>query len=128
MVEIDVAVGVAAGIGIFLARDWVASLFSTDAEVVSTTAFVLVFVAIQQPINGFLFALDGVLIGAGDLDYLAKTVSFAAVIFIAAAYIVQAADLGIGWLWVTIGLFIVVRSIAVGLRFRTAAWLTTGAP
>lgn len=128
MVEIDVAVGVVAGLGVFFARDWVASLFSTDPDVVSMTAFVLIFVAIQQPINGFLFALDGVLIGAGDLDYLAKTVSLAAVIFIVAAYIVRATDLGIGWLWATIGLFIVVRSIAVGLRFRTAAWLTTGAP
>jgi len=89
---------------------------------------VLVFASIQQPLAGYLFALDGILIGAGDLDYLAKTVSLAAVIFIGAAYIVRVGELGIGWLWVTLGLFLAVRSVAVGLRFRTSHWLTTGAP
>lgn len=127
MVEIDVAVGLVAGVGLFLGRHWVAGLFSEDPEVVSTTAFVLIFAALQQPLAGYLFALDGILIGAGDLDYLAKTVSLAAVIFIVAAYIVRVAELGVGWLWVTIGLFLAVRSAAVGLRFRSSRWLITGA-
>lgn len=128
MVEIDVGVGVVAGIGLFLAREPIAGLFSTDPEVVSATASVLVIAAIQQPIAGYLFALDGVLIGAGDLDYLAKTVSLAAVMFMAFAFVVQRNGLGLNWLWVAIGLFITVRAIAVGLRFRTSAWQTTGAP
>lgn len=128
MVEVDVAVGVVAGIGLFAARHWVAGLFSTDPEVVSATASVLVIAALQQPISGYLFALDGVLIGAGDLDYLAKTVSLSAVIFMAFGYGVQQSGLGLNWLWVAIGAFITLRAIAVGLRFRTSAWQTTGAP
>lgn len=128
MVEIDVAVGLVAGIGLFVGRHWVAGLFSADPEVVSATAFILIFVAIQQPLAGYLFALDGILIGAGDLNYLAKTVSLAAVIFMALAYVVQQTDLGLGWLWSAVGAFLFVRSVAVGLRFRTAAWITTGAP
>ena len=81
MIQIDVAFGAIAGIGILLARNQLASLFSNDPNVVTAIGAVLVWVAVTEPLNGYVFALDGILIGAGDMDYLGKTMLIAATAF-----------------------------------------------
>ena len=45
-------------------------------------AFVLVFVAVMQPVNGVVFVLDGLLIGAGDLRYLAVAMLIPSALFV----------------------------------------------
>ena len=56
---------------------------------------VLILVALQQPLNGHVFALDGVLIGAGDLRYLAVSMVGAAAVFAVAAGAVAQLELGL---------------------------------
>lgn len=127
MIELDVVFGVAAGAVLVVAREPIASLFSTDPDVVSLTAFILVFVAAQQPVNGVVFALDGILIGAGDLVYLARTMVVATVIFAGLAVGVLVADGGLGWLWAALGVFMVLRAAFLWRRWQDDVWLVTGA-
>ncbi|MCP5032942.1 MAG: MATE family efflux transporter [Actinomycetia bacterium] len=139
MIEIDVAVGVVAGLVILVARHPIASIFSSDPGVVATVAYVLVFVAVVEPINGYVFALDGILIGAGDLRYLGRSMSLAAVIFmIMAALLLNSETLfgigpllqgrsGLGWLWTTLGLFMGLRGLTLWWRWRSDHWIVTGA-
>ncbi len=127
MIEIDVLVGIVAGLMILLTRNQVAGLFSTDPEVVSLTGFVLLFVAFQQPLNGLVFALDGILIGAGDLAYLARSMVVATGAFTAIAVVILIAGLGIGWLWFALFGFMALRAWYLVARFRDDAWLITGA-
>ncbi len=127
MIEIDVVVAVAAAVVVFLLRDPIASIFTDDVDVVDVTAFVLVLVAAQQPINGVVFALDGILIGAGDLAYLARTMVIATAIFATLAASVMIAGLGIGWPWAALGVFMVLRAWFLVRRYRTDVWLVTGA-
>jgi Na+-driven multidrug efflux pump len=94
---------------------------------VSASAFILVFVAAQQPINGVVFALDGILIGAGDLAYLARTMVIATVVFAALAITVLLFDAGLGWLWAALGVFMVLRARFLWSRWRDDVWLVTGA-
>ena len=47
------------------------SAFSPDPEVRAAVAASLIVVAVSQPLSGWVFVLDGVLIGAGDGVYLA---------------------------------------------------------
>lgn len=127
MIEIDVAVGALMGTLVLVFRQPLAQLFTEDPAVIAIATLVLVHVAIQQPLNGIVFALDGILIGAGDLDYLAKWMVIAAVAFAAAAVTVFVTGAGLGWLWMAIALLMVVRAVSLIARWRQDTWLVAGA-
>ena len=128
MVQIGVAAGIAFALAVLATRPLLGHVFSADPAVVRLTGFVLLWVAVQQPVNAVAFVLDGVLIGAGDLRYLAWAMAGAAAVFAAAAGAVYGLELGIGWLWAAMGVFMVARTAGLWLRFRTETWLVTGAP
>jgi len=73
------------------------------------------------------FALDGVLIGAGDQRFMARAMAGAAAVSVAAMVAGRLAGLGIGWLWAAIWLFMGARSILLGLRFAGDRWQVVGA-
>ena len=83
--------------------------------------------ALWQPIAGIVFALDGILIGAGDLRFLAISMVAATAVLIAGAFAVLGLGLGIGWLWGALGACMAVRGATLYARYRTVAWLITGA-
>jgi putative MATE family efflux protein len=119
--------GVVFLVAVLLLRPFLPDLFSSDPEVVALAGFVLLWVALMQPVAGVVFALDGVLIGASDLGYLAKAMVAAAIVFLPSVIAVGVLDLGIGWLWASIGLLMTARLVALLGRFRTDTWLVTGA-
>ena len=102
-------------------------VFSNDPRVLGLASFLLWQVALLQPVNGVVFVLDGILIGAGDLRYMAWAMVGAAAVFAAGGACVLILGLGIGWLWAAIGLFMVARLVGLGTRFRTGRWAVTGA-
>ena len=64
------------------------------------------------PLAGVVFALDGVLIGAGDVRYLRNLTIVAALGgFLPAIWLAYALDLGLGGVWAGLTLFIVVRLV-----------------
>ena len=77
--------------------------------------------------NGVAFVLDGILIGAGDLRFLARATAIASTILTAAAFGVLWADLGIGSLCGSLALWMVVRVVLLGNRYRSDSWIVTGA-
>jgi putative MATE family efflux protein len=127
MVGWGVVAGVLFGLAVGGGRHVLPGIFTGDGEVVAVTAFVLVFVAVLQPLNGVVFVLDGVLIGAGDMRFLAVAMVGAAAVFVPAAAAVLVLGLGIGWLWAAIGLLMTARLVALGARFAGDAWMVTGA-
>jgi Na+-driven multidrug efflux pump len=88
---------------------------------------VLVVVAVQQPVAGVVFVLDGVLIGAGDQDYLALAGLATAVVFGIAAACVHALHGGLVALWLAYSVWLLARFVTLTLRARGSAWLVTGA-
>jgi Na+-driven multidrug efflux pump len=126
MIELDVGVGLVAGLAVFALREPLAGLFSGDQAVVSATAFVLLWVAISQPLNGYVFALDGILIGAGDLTYLGRTMAVTAVVFVAMALTVIWTGAGLGWLWAALTVFMVLRAVTLWHRFGSDRWIVLG--
>jgi putative MATE family efflux protein len=127
MIEWGLWAGASFTVVILAARTVIPDVFTDDVRVEHLAAFLLVHVAVLQPVSGVVFVLDGVLIGAGDLRYLAWAMGIAAVAFAPAALGVLAFDLGIGWLWGAIGLLQLVRLATLLGRWRTSAWLVTGA-
>ena len=119
--------GVGLGCTVGLLSPLLPYLFTADTAVLSLTAFLLIHVAVQQPLAGVVFALDGILIGAGNLRFLAVTMWLAAVVLVGGGLIVLATGAGIGWLWLCVQAWILVRAIMLLARFRTPKWQVTGA-
>jgi len=128
--------GVGAGVvlGVVLGGGgwWLSALFSTDDQVRHAITVALIVVAVLMPMAGWVFVLDGVLIGAGDGRFLAWAGLVTLVIYLPCALAVHtwAPDgwVGLAWLWGAFaGVFMLARAVTTGLRARTDRWLVTGA-
>jgi MATE family, multidrug efflux pump len=127
MIEWGVALGAVLGVIVAALRTVLPHLFTDDAEVLALAGFLLVWVAALQPVNAVAFVLDGVLIGAGDMRFLAWAMILAAAVFIPAALAVLALDAGIGWLWAALGLLMATRASTLLARFASGRWIVLGA-
>ena len=119
--------GVVFGILLIAAIPLLPSLFSAAPDVRRLLPAVLLLAAAQQPVAGVVFVLDGVLIGAGDQDYLALAGLVAAGVFAAGAALVIAQHAGLVALWLAISLWLAARFVTLTLRARSSQWLVTGA-
>jgi putative MATE family efflux protein len=102
--------------------------FTGDPAVVDRAQEIWPLFALMQPANGAVFALDGILIGAGDTRFLMWGMLAASLgAFVPIALLSLALDLGIVGVWVGLLALIAVRLITCGLRFRGGRWAVTGA-
>ena len=83
----------------------------------------------MQPLAGVVFALDGVLIGAGDVRYLRNLTIVAALGgFLPAIWLALRVRPGLGGVWAGLTLFIVLRLVGTAARLRSGRWAVVGAP
>ena len=82
--------------------------------------------ALMQPLNGIVFALDGILIGASDGRYLAVSMAAAFVAVPACSPSLVRADWGVRGVWAALAVLIVTRLVLMGARFLRRQWLVTG--
>jgi putative MATE family efflux protein len=119
--------GAAFGVALLAARPWLPALFAAAPPVAHLLLAVLLIVAAEQPVAGVVFVLDGVLIGAGDQNYLAVAGLVATAVFGIAAAVVLASGAGLIGLWIAISAWLAARFITLTLRARGSRWLVTGA-
>ena len=119
--------GVVFGTVVLAARPFLPGVFAAAPPVARLLLVVLLVVAAQQPVAGVVFVLDGVLIGAGDQDYLALAGLATAVVFGAAAALVHVWHGGLVALWLAYSVWLAARFATLTLRARGSAWLVTGA-
>ncbi len=127
MLEWGVIAGVVMGAVIGALHTVLPRLFTTDPAVVDAAVGFLVAVAVLQPVNALAFTLDGLLIGAGDVGYLAVAMFASSVVFVSAAVAVVVTGADIVWLWAALGLFMAVRAATLGWRWRGERWAVVGA-
>ena len=85
--------------------------------------------ALMQPANGAVFALDGILIGAGDTRFLMHAMLAAALgVFVPIALLSLELDLGIVGVWAGLVGLILARLAALSWRFSSRRWALVGAP
>ncbi|WP_114853304.1 MATE family efflux transporter [Brachybacterium sp. YJGR34] len=109
----------------------VPELFTPDVAVQESLRAALWALVVTQPIAGYVFVLDGVLMGAGDAPYLAKAgVIVALAVLPGAALVAWTAPpgpLGLALLWLACTFwFMVLRAVSLGLRVRIDAWMRLG--
>jgi putative MATE family efflux protein len=127
MTRWGVWLGVLLMILVLVARSWVPGLFGDDVVVQTMVASALVVVALQQPLAGVVFVLDGVLLGAGDAPFLVWAQVLALAAFAPAAWWVLRTQGGVTDLWLALTVFMLARAAAFLWRVRGTAWLVTGA-
>jgi putative MATE family efflux protein len=122
-----IAVGaiVAAGSGV------IGLVFTGDAEIARLIQPALLVLAVAQPLAAFVFVLDGVLIGAGDVRYLALAGLLNLVPYVPALVLVAlfagGGAAGLAWLAAAFfGVYMLARALTLGLRVRGRAWMTAG--
>jgi putative MATE family efflux protein len=105
-------------------RDLLLPLFTGDPAVLGQAEVVWWFLAGMQPLAGVVFALDGVLMGAGDVGYLRTvTIGSAVVGFLPLSLLSGPLSWGLAGIWTGLCLFIGLRLVAVLARVAGDRWL-----
>lgn len=103
-------------------------LFTPDPAVLAVVPVAWWFFAALQPVAGVVFAIDGVLLGAGDAAFLRTWTLAAALIgFLPLIWASLAFGWGLAGIWSGLAAFMVVRLAAVLARVRGGAWAVPGA-
>jgi putative MATE family efflux protein len=101
-------------------------IFTSDHKVLVKAALIWPVFALMQPLNGAVFALDGILIGAGDGRYLMWSMLGSFAVCAAVSLAALGFDWGILGVWIGLLVLILVRLTTLGARFLRRRWLVTG--
>ncbi|MEU8813975.1 MATE family efflux transporter [Actinoplanes sp. NPDC048796] len=102
--------------------------FTPDPAVHDQAAVVWPWFIALMPFAGIVYALDGVLIGAGDVRFL-RDITLAATLlgFLPAIWIAYWLNLGLGGVWAGLALLIAIRFAGTVWRWRSSRWAVVGA-
>ena len=131
MIRWGTGFGVLTGVLLALAAPVTGALFTPDAGVQSVLTAALWILAVGQPVAGYVFVLDGVLIGAGDAKYLAVAGVVNLAVYLPLLFAVPLAGVAGGpalvWVWAAFSVgYMLARAVTLGLRARTDRWMVLG--
>ena len=133
MVRWGVWGGLAVGLVVAALHGVLPSLFTNDPAVREALGAALVVVGLGQAVAGYVFVLDGVLIGAGDGRWLAWGMVLTFVAYLPVILTVRAwgpsgspvRDVVV--LWLAFTAFMVIRGAGLWWRARRDDWMVVGA-
>jgi putative MATE family efflux protein len=116
--------GIVFGLVLLAGRGVIPRAFTSDPRVWARAEAAWPLFAAMQPIAAVVFALDGILIGAGDSRYLAGAMVVSLAMFVPVALgattLVQ--------LWVALDVLMAARLATLALRFVRGRWIVLGSP
>ena len=115
MITLSVATGVVFAVALVVLSGVLPRIFTGDAEVLAQCALLWPIFALMQPLNGAVFALDGILIGASDGPYIAGSMVVAFLARAAGLAIVVAGEYGVHGVWASYHLLL--RGSAEGVHY-----------
>ncbi|WP_111768188.1 MATE family efflux transporter [Nakamurella deserti] len=123
--------GVVLGALLAVSAPFVGRLFSPDPAVIAAVTAACFVLAVGQLLSGWVFVLDGVLLGAGDGRYLAVAGVVNLLVYLPAlaltARLAPDGTAGLVWLWaVYAGVYMLARAVTLGWRYRGDRWLILG--
>ncbi len=103
------------------------SLFTDDRSVLDQIGVPWWFLVAQLPVAGVVFALDGVLLGAGDARFMRNaTLASALIGFLPLIWLSLVFGWGLLGIWSGLTTFMVLRLVFVGWRAVSGRWLVAG--
>jgi putative MATE family efflux protein len=103
------------------------ALFTDDRSVLAAIGVPWWFMVAQLPVAGIVFALDGVLLGAGDAKFMRNATLISALVgFLPLIWMSLAFGWGLVGIWSGLSTFMVLRLVFVGWRAFSGRWLVSG--
>ena len=122
----SVLLGAAFGVVLLALGDTLIRVFTPDDRVVAQAEEIWWLFAALMPVNGAVFALDGILIGAGDTRFLMWGMLAAAAVYVPVALLALTGGWGIVGVWWGLAGLIAVRLGTCGARFAGSRWARLG--
>ncbi len=102
-------------------------VFTSDASVLAQIPHAWWFFVALQPVAGVVFAVDGVLLGAGDAAYLRTiTIGSALLGFLPLVWLSLVYHWGLVGIWSGLSAFMVLRLVAAFGRLGSGKWAVVG--
>jgi MATE family, multidrug efflux pump len=102
--------------------------FTSDTSVLAEIPKAWWFFVVLQPVGGVVFALDGVLLGAGDAVFMRNvTLISAGLGFLPVVWAAFAFHWGLTGIWLAMGAFMLIRLVLMVSRWRSGRWAVLGA-
>ena len=121
------ALGIALGLVFTAAEPALPHLFTSDGAVLAQIPHAWWFFVALQPVAGVVFALDGVLLGAGDAAFLRRSTLISALLgFLPLVWASFVFGWGLIGIWSGLAAFMVLRLGFVLARACGAGWAVTG--
>ncbi len=103
------------------------SVFTHDRSVLDAIGVPWWFMVAQLPVAGIVFALDGVLLGAGDAKFMRNATLISALVgFLPLIWLSLIFGWGLLGIWSGLSTFMVLRLVFVGWRAFSGHWLVPG--
>jgi len=117
--------GLIFGVAFLGAQDAIANFFTNSTDVkLLLGAGVILLVALFQPLNGIVFVLDGLLIGARDTRFLMWAMLVGALgIFVPISWMSLHWGWGLTGIWIGVGALMSWRLVTLLYRFFSRSWL-----
>jgi putative MATE family efflux protein len=124
----SLVVGVVLGGMLLAGTRLIPGAFTDDGAVLDQAARLWPLFAALMPIGALVFALDGILIGAGDTRYIARAMALAAAVYAPVVIAAGILDWGVVGVWAALHVLMAARLVTMWVRFRTPRWQLVGAP
>jgi putative MATE family efflux protein len=125
--------GLGLGLAVVALHGVIPPLFTPDPQVQDALSAALVVVGLGQAVSGYVFVLDGVLIGAGDGTWLAWGMVVTLLAYLPILLAVRSIgpsgspSQDVAVLWAAFTGFMVIRAVVLGWRARHDDWMVVGA-
>jgi putative MATE family efflux protein len=126
MIGWAVALGAVFALALLLLEPVLPEAFTDDPAVIERAEAMWPLLVAMMPFNGAVFALDGILLGAGDTRFIASAMVLSGAVGVGAAVAAAAAGWGIAGVWAALCAFIAVRLITCLVRFESRRWARLG--
>jgi putative MATE family efflux protein len=119
LIVLSTAAGVAFAVLLLAAGDLIPRAFTSDGDVLDRAAALWPLFALLQPVGAAVFALDGILIGAGDTRFIKWSMVFAALgVFAPICLVALWFQWGVVGVWCGLNALMLARLATMGARFR----------
>lgn len=119
--------GIILAVFLLLIKPFAPHIFTSDPQVLAQASVMWWWLAGMQPFAGYVFAQDGILMGASDVGVLRTFTIIASLVYIPIAFVALAQGWGIGGIWFGLSMFIAVRLVLGWWRVRSGRWITPDA-
>ncbi len=121
-----VGTGVVVGVVLLAGMAAIPRVLTDDQSVIAMARTAWIFVAVMQPLNGAVFSLEGIMMGAEDFRFLRNWTLLAAISAAVTSAVVVWGGFGVLGLWVAMEVLMLLRFVPTWLRLRGDRWLTFG--